>query len=71
MAFNYYHNGDFEKSVKLYAKIKLKIGNHNYFEERCMDTAIDFYIDRCILLLEKKRNGDLKDWDGVYKFSDK
>ncbi|HOV15746.1 MAG TPA: adenylate/guanylate cyclase domain-containing protein, partial [Spirochaetota bacterium] len=67
LAFKYYVEGDFEKSLKIYNSISKYIDQEKYPSF----SHLEFYKGRCIELIKKKRRGEVKNWNGIYDFSGK
>lgn len=61
-ARDYYCEGKFEESLKIYLYLS-KLGIN--------DKVLNVYSERIINLLEKKQSSYLSDWNGVYRFSEK
>ncbi|HPO51113.1 MAG TPA: adenylate/guanylate cyclase domain-containing protein, partial [Spirochaetota bacterium] len=70
-AFDFYVNGEFEESEKIYKSLIDKLGPHKYRKEICADPILNFYLNRVMRLKEKKNAGLLRNWTGVYEFKDK
>lgn len=66
-AFKYYLEGNFERALEIYNKISNHINESRYPSI----SYLEFYKNRCLELIIKKDEGQIKNWDGIYNFSEK
>ena len=72
-AWDLYAAGLFLEATKLYEEIQRGIGPHLLEPDRCMDPAVDFFLDRCRSMENRFRDDPalMDAWSGVHGFGEK
>lgn len=70
-AWEDYQAGRFSPALESYRELKSLLGPHEYRSGLCLDPVVDFYIDRCLLLMQREKLGILESWDGTWEFMEK
>jgi class 3 adenylate cyclase len=72
-AWSLYAGGLFSEAASMYEEIRREVGPHRLEEGRCLDPAVDFFLQRCRMLQRMAREDPLwlDSWDGVHLFEEK
>ncbi len=67
-AFSMYVNGDFDKAIEIYKKIKIEYPILEDGKENSAHTHLNFLTQRCLETKAKIDSGEIEMWSGIYDF---
>jgi adenylate cyclase len=70
-AFRLYSEGHFSDAISLLLQVGEKAGEHDSLIGFYKDPLINVLLDRCIVLFQRQKTGDLPSWDGIFQFQAK
>jgi len=70
-AFRLYSEGHFSDAISLLLQVGEKTGEHDTLIGFYKDPLINVLLDRCIILFQRQKTGDLPSWDGIFQFQAK
>lgn len=70
-AMRLYAEGHFSDAISLLLQVGEKVGDHETLIGFYRDPLINVLLDRCIVLFQRQKTGDLPAWDGIFRFQDK
>ena len=70
-ALRLYSEGHFSDAISLLLQVGEKTGEHDTLIGFYKDPFINVLLDRCIVLFQRQKTGDLPAWDGIFRFQDK
>jgi class 3 adenylate cyclase len=70
-AQRFYAEGHFSDAISLLLQMGEKAGDHGTLIGFYKDPFINVLLDRCLVLFQRQKTGDLPDWDGIFRFQEK
>ena len=70
-AQRFYAEGHFSEAISLLLQIGERAGDHGTLIGFYKDPFINVLLDRCLVLFQRQKTGDLPDWDGIFRFQEK